>query len=153
MISLSRRLPLGAPIFYKWELRAAKPLDACQVKDYCDKVARLLLLSDEQHERLLWAAVLHDIGKILDTSPSHVQTGCQIVAGLKLGNRLSELILRHHDPGSWATIELEILTTVDRFVNLFTCLLDKRLCLEQLRQDCAQGAASAKVTAALEQVL
>jgi putative two-component system response regulator len=125
----------------------------CQVRDYCEKVSRVLLLSEKQHERLLWAACLHDIGKVLDSSPSHPQAGWEILSRLKMGSHVADLTLRHHQPQPWASIELEILATVDRFVNVLSRLSDKQTCIEQLRQSSNQSGASAKVLAALEQVL
>ncbi|MDF2500869.1 MAG: metal dependent phosphohydrolase, region with Response Regulator Receiver modulation [Anaerosporomusa subterranea] len=125
----------------------------CQVKEYCEKVSRVLLLSEKQHEQLLWAACLHDIGKVIDSSPSHPQTGREILSHLKMGSHVADLALRHHDPQPWISIELEILATVDCFVNLLSNLSDKQTCIEQLRQSSGQIGASAMVLAAIEQVL
>ena len=125
----------------------------CRVKEYCEKVSRMLLLSERQHERLLWAACLHDIGKAIDSSPSHPQTGQEILSCLKMGSYVADLALRHHDPQPWGSIELEILATVDRFVNLLSHLSDKKTCIEQLRQSSSQIGASDKVLTAIEQVL
>ncbi|WP_066237276.1 response regulator [Anaerosporomusa subterranea] len=126
-------------------------MHTCRVKDYCAKVSRVLLLSEKQHERLLWAACLHDIGKVIDFSPSHPQTGREILSHLKMGSYVADLTLRHHDPQPWASIELEILVTVDRFESLLSHH-DKQA-IEQLRQLSSQIGVSAKVLAAIEQVL
>ena len=105
-------------------------------------------------ERLLTrCALLHDIGKVLDSSPSHPQTGREILSRLKMGSYVADLALRHHQPQPCASIELEILVTVDCFVNLLSRLSDKQTCIEHLRQSSNQSSASAKVLAALEQVL
>lgn len=128
-------------------------LHACKVRDYCEKVSRLFLLADKQHECLLWGACLHDIGKVFDSSPRHPETGREIVSCLKMGAQLSDLVFHHHDTKPWATVELEILVTVNRFANLLNYSPDKAACLEQLWQEISRGATSAKVIAALEQVL
>lgn len=128
-------------------------LHSCQVREYCEKVSRILLLSDRQHKRLCWAASLHDIGKVIDSSPRHSDAGRQITVNLKMGEWLSELIFHHHDIAPWHTVESEVLNSVDRFVNLFVNLPDKQKCLDRLRQDCEWGAASLQVVEALEQVL
>lgn len=128
-------------------------MHTCLVRDYCEKVSRVLLLTERQHERLLWAACLHDIGKVIDSSPSHPQTGQAILSHLKMGSHVADLALRHHEPQPWASIELEILATVDCFVNLLSHLSDKQACIEQLRQSSSRIGASAKALAAIEQVL
>lgn len=98
------------------------------VRDYCQKVARLLLLPDEQTARLLIAADLHDIGKLVtDTRQSHQVNGAKIVAELNMGVWLAPIIAHHHNPlpppgrqsaGHSEIDELAILVPINRFVNL-----------------------------------
>jgi putative two-component system response regulator len=125
----------------------------CRVKEYCEKVSRVLLLPEKQHERLLWAACLHDIGKVIDSSPSHPQTGQEILSHLKMGSHVADLVLSHHEAYSWTCLEQEILATVDSFVNLLDSQLDKQACIEQLRQARRLIGSSEKVLAAIDQVL
>lgn len=123
----------------------------CQVRDYCDKVSRILHLPYGQHERLVKAACLHEIGRIVDDTPSHLLTGRQILSHLKLGSRLAALLPAGHD-----TVEGDdapaILAVVKRFVQLLASLPDKPSCMEQLRQE-YPAAGCAGILDALEQVL
>lgn len=128
-------------------------MHTCLVKEYCDKVSRVLLLSEKQHQRLIWAACLHDIGRLIDCSATHPKTGREVLSHLKMGSYVADLTLRHHDSPPWTIIDLEILATVDQFVILLDSFPDKHICIEYLRKSNNQSITNARVLDALEQVL
>lgn len=123
----------------------------CQVRDYCAKVSRILKLSPRQHEQLIQAACLQNIGKIVDDTSAHAITSCRILSHLKMGNQLKPLILHRQDTAQ-EDITPEILAAVNRFVNMVSDIPDKQSCIEQLRQECP-AIAGVNVLDALEQVL
>lgn len=125
----------------------------CQVRSYCDKVGRVLRLTEQQQQRLLWAAELHDIGKIVDSSHGHAEAGSLIVQNLNLDSLLAEIVRHHHGHQPYAVLELEILATVNQFVNLFAYVPDKQKCLEQLHLSQTAGSAAERVMEAIGQVL
>jgi len=140
-------------------------LHACKVKDYCEKVAKVLALSDLKQERLLTGAYLHDIGKIIaDTSREHVKAGEDIIVPLKMGEWLRIFIRNHHEKingqgfpdglkEQQMSIELQILATINRFVELWEQSNDKETSIVALDNESKKGYWSMVVLEALKQVL
>lgn len=132
-------------------------LHSCQVHEYCHKVSRLLFIGDQQYGRLLIGAYLHDIGKLI-AEGDHLEIGASVVAPLKMGDWLGDLIRNHHNkesisPDYALAVELEILTTVNRFVNLSGQARDKESCLVGMYDEISKGWWSARVVEALQQLL
>jgi putative two-component system response regulator len=135
----------------------------CLVHDYCQKVAGLLMLPKEQTSRLLIAAQLHDIGKLVtNTHASHQVNGAKLVVSLNIGVWLAPLIAHHHDPlpaleQRSAIVqndfnELEILVPVNRFVNLRQ-QLSRDDSLAELQRELTDQCVQRPVIEALQQII
>lgn len=140
-------------------------LHACRVKNYCGKVAKVLALSDLKQERLLIGAYLHDIGKIIsDSSKDHAEVGEDIIIPLKMSEWLRKFVRNHHEKINGQgfpdglkepqmSIELQILTAINRFVELWEQSGDKEMSKVTLYNESEKGYWSIVVLEALKQVL
>lgn len=140
-------------------------LHACTVKFYCEKVAKFLFVTDEKMENLLIGAYLHDIGKIISSKPSeHVEIGVDIISSLKMCEWLKVFIRSHHEKingkgfpdsltGNEMSLELQILITVNRFVEILEQIIDKDKSITVLEDECKKGYWSTEVLDAVKQIL
>lgn len=138
---------------------------ACMVKDYCEKVAKILFVTGQAMDRLLIGAYLHDVGKVISTAPDeHVEFGLNIIAPLKMDDWLKVFVRHHHEKlngqgfpdgltSNEMTLELKILITVNRFVEIMTQTGDKDASIIQLYDESSQGLWSREVLEAIKQVL
>lgn len=129
---------------------------AINVKNYCEKVVKLFSITDEQEEKILTAACLMDIGKLAsDSEQEHIDKGVSIIAPLKAGEWLKVFIERHHDRKcrAEASLEAQVLTTVNRFVELWEQSGSKDTAEQSLRKECREGFWSTEVLEAISQVL
>lgn len=138
---------------------------SCIVRDYCEKAARILSISEEEKERLLIGAYLHDIGKIFtNTCLNHGEVGEDIIAPLKMNAWLKRFIRNHHEKNNGQgfpdglmeqqmSLELQILTTVNRFVELWQKSGDKEISMVSLEKETKECCWSIDVLYALKQVL
>lgn len=136
---------------------------ACMVKNYSSNVAKIMAISDLKREQLIIGAYLHDLGKISDASQSHVEVGEDIIAPLKMSKWLSIFIRNHHEKLNGQgfpdglkepqmSIELQILVTINRFVELWEQSGDKGKCIDFLFNESEKGYWSIAVIEALKQV-
>lgn len=140
-------------------------LHTVKVREYCGKVAKILTLSEQQQERLLIGASLHDIGKIVtDSSAEHPKIGERIIEPLKMGVWLKDLVRSHHEklngggfPHGLKERELswesQILAGVNRFVELWDKQGSKEQALLLLGKEVKEGSWNSTVEKALMQVL
>lgn len=138
---------------------------ACIVKSYCEKVGKFLFVTDEKMEQLLIGAYLHDIGKITSSDIyEHIKIGVDIISTLKMHEWLKIYIRNHHEKINGTgfpdgltrnemTLELKILTTVNRFVVILEKSGDKDKSIIQLKDECEKGYWSTEVLEAIKQVL
>lgn len=131
-------------------------IHASRVKNYCEKVGKILSLTDEELERLLIGAYLQDVGKIVvNDEKEHAGIGADIVAPLKIGAWLKTYIKNHHEKivdCQWP-IDLKILITINRFVELWEQFGDKDTALLRLSDECHKGCWSREVLKEIKQVL
>lgn len=140
-------------------------LHSCNVKNYCKKVGKLMLVTDENMDKLLIGALLHDIGKIVsDEVDKHIEYGLDIISPLNLNKWLQGFIRNHHEQlngqgfpdglrGKDMSLELKIIITINRFVELFEQLESKEASIVALSDECEKGCWSLEVLDALKQVL
>lgn len=140
-------------------------LHACNVKHYCEKVGKILLVTDEEMERLIIGAYMHDVGKLIsDTYDGHLELGIAIVEPLKMCKWLNIFIRNHHEKmngegtpdglkENQMSLELKIIITINRFVQLLEKTDDKKISIEQLSTECKRGYWSTDILDALKQVL
>jgi putative nucleotidyltransferase with HDIG domain len=138
---------------------------ACTVKAYCEKVGKVLFVTDEKLEQLLIAAQLHDIGKIISKEPEeHMELGVSVISSLRMYEWLKVFIRNHHEKMNGKGFpdaltkgemsqELKILITVNRFVELFERKGVKDKSIQELSDECAKGYWSIEVLEAIKQVL
>lgn len=138
---------------------------ACFVKEYCEKVASLLSITDEKLERLLVGAYLHDIGKIInDGELEHVEIGAKILRPLGLAKWITPYIYNHHEKvngqgypdklrGYQMSVELQILSAVNRFVKVWEQTEARETALEVIETETKQGLWDNTVCNALKQVI
>ncbi|NFL07318.1 response regulator [Clostridium botulinum] len=135
------------------------------VKNYCEKVGKILFLNDDEMKQLIIGAYLHDIGKIFsNTSLEHVEIGENIISDLNMYNWLKVLIRNHHEkmngkgfPDGLTSSEmsqnLKILITVNRFIELLDELKDSEASIFKLSNECENGEFNTDVVKAIRQVL
>lgn len=141
-------------------------LRACMTHRYCDRVASLLFFDEQQRTRLSVGAYLQDIGHIVGPSATDHQTiGAQIFSPLKMSKWLNILVQYHHEPANSPCFprglaqeknvlsELEILTTVNRFVDLCADRLDRETAVKVLRKEAQQGCWNKIAVEALNQLI
>ncbi len=140
-------------------------IHASTVKSYCEKVGKFLFVTDEEMEHLLIGAYLHDIGKIISNEPySHVEMGVNIISSLKMCEWLKVFIRNHHEKVNGKgypdglnrnemSLELKILITVNRFVEIFEESGDKNKSIIELNAECKKGYWSTEVLEAVKQIL
>ncbi|MGI6280464.1 MAG: response regulator [Acutalibacteraceae bacterium] len=104
---------------------------ACNVKHYCEKVGKILSVDDEEFIHLQIGAYLHDIGKLLcGDRDEHVLLGAEIMSSLNMHRWLCAFIRNHHEQmnglgfpdhltANQMSLELKILITVNRFIELY----------------------------------
>ena len=139
-------------------------LHACSVKNYSEKVAKILTVTDEEMEHLLLGAYLHDIGKIISDGTDHVEIGTEIIYPFKMYGWLKSFVRNHHERmdgkgfpdglmESEMSLELKILITINRFVEVLDQTDDKDISIIKLDEECQKGYWSMKVIEAMKQVL
>ena len=140
-------------------------LHTYSVKNYCQKVGKILSVTDEEMEHLLIGAYLHDIGKIVSNEcDEHVELGVDIISSLKMYQWLKVFIRNHHEKingegfpdglmGDQMTLELKILITINRFVELWEQSGDKDTSIVKLSDECKKGYWSIEILEAIKQVL
>lgn len=139
-------------------------LHACSVKNYSEKVAKILTVTDEEMEHLLLGAYLHDIGKIISDGTDHVEIGTEIIYPFKMYGWLKSFVRNHHEKmdgkgfpdglmESEMSLELKILITINRFVELLEQTDDKDISIIKLNEECQKGYWSMRVIDAIKQVL
>ncbi|GAA0076348.1 two-component system response regulator [Clostridium sp. CTA-5] len=136
-----------------------------KVKNYCEKVGKILFLTDEEMKHLLIGAYLHDIGKIFSTvSFEHVEIGEEILSTLNMYEWLKILIRNHHEKmngqgfpdgliSNQMSLELKILITVNRFLQLLEKFKNEEFSINELTKECEMGYWSKEVLNAIKQVL
>ena len=137
----------------------------CLVKDYCEKVANLLSITDERLEHLLIGAYLHDIGKIIiDSEFEHVEIGVKMVSPLNLAKWITPFIYNHHEKingqgypdklrGYQMSVELQILSTVNHFIKIWQETEDREKAFKVIEKETKQGLWDSTVCNALKQVI
>lgn len=141
-------------------------LHSIRVKDYCEKVAKLLSVADQNLEHLLIGAYLHDIGKLVSdhSIKEHVLIGEKIVKPFNISKWIISYIRNHHEKlngkgypdglmGYQMKLELQILITVNRFIEIWEQLDSKENALEALKNETKMGYWGINVFDALKQVL
>ena len=141
-------------------------LRACTIHKYCDRVAGLLFLDEQQRTRLSVGAYLQDIGHIVaDSAIDHQMAGAQIFSPLKMSKWLNVLVMYHHEQANSprfprelaqernVSLELEILTTVNRFVDLCAEQPDREAAIEMLWEEAQQCCWNKTVVEALNQLI
>lgn len=140
-------------------------IHSCRVKDYCHKVANLLALADQQYERLMVGACLHDVGKIINESYlEHVHTGAEIIKPLKISHWLEEFVKRHHEKLNGQGFpdgllkqdlsnEVQVLACINRFVELWEAEGNKDKAVAIIKEEAEKDDWSINAVSALEQVL
>ncbi len=135
------------------------------VKNYCEKVGKILSLNDDEMKQLIIGAYLHDIGKIFsNTSLEHVEIGENIVSDLNMYKWLKVFIRNHHEKmngkgfpdglkSSEMSQNLKILITVNRFIELLDELKDSEASIFKLSDECEKGDFSTEIIKAIRQVL
>ncbi|NFG24293.1 response regulator [Clostridium botulinum] len=135
------------------------------VKNYCEKVGKILSLNDDEMKQLIIGAYLHDIGKIFsNTSLEHVEIGENIVSDLNMYKWLKVFIRNHHEKmngkgfpdglkSSEMSQNLKILITVNRFIELLDELKDSEASIFKLSDECEKGEFSTEIIKAIRQVL
>ncbi|WZL73275.1 response regulator [Clostridiaceae bacterium 35-E11] len=138
---------------------------ACNVKKYCEKVGKILFIKEEEMERLVIGAYLHDIGKIVsDSFDDHVESGVEIVTPLKIYLWLKPYIRNHHEKMNGQgfpdglmdhemSFELKILITMNRFIEWVEVLENEEQSIMKLKEECKKNYWSTEVLEALKQVL
>ncbi|MCY1712968.1 response regulator [Caproiciproducens galactitolivorans] len=147
------------------ELKDRKLFDhACNVKNYCEKVGKILFVKDEEMIRLQIGAYLHDIGKILcGDQEEHVTLGTEILSSLNMHQWLSGFIRNHHEKmngegfpdhltGNQMSLELRILITVNRFIELYEQTGSKETGIVRLSEECEKGDWDAEILEKIKQV-
>lgn len=137
---------------------------ACKVKNYCEKVAKVLFITDEEMEYLLLGAYVHDLGKVITSVPEeHVEVGVDIISPLKMLEWIKVFVRNHHEKmngqgfpdgltANEMSLELKILITVNRFIELLEQLGDQEA-ITELSLECEKGYWSNDVLEAIKQVL
>lgn len=138
---------------------------ACNVRNYCEKVGKLLSVTDEEMDHLIIGAYLHDIGKIISNEwNEHVELGADIISSLNMSQWLKVFIRNHHEKingegfpdnlnGNQMTLELKILIIVNRFVELWEQSDDKEASIVKLSDECKKGCWSIEILEKIKQVL
>lgn len=140
-------------------------LHACNVKYYCEKVGKILAVTDEEMERLLVGGYIHDIGKVISNDKyKHVEVGVELIEPLKMWQWLKVFVRNHHEkingqgfPDGLTehqmSLELRIIITINRFVELLEESKDKDISILNLIDECKKGYWSIDVLEAIKQVL
>ena len=139
-------------------------LHACNVKNYSEKVGKILTVTDEEMEHLLIGAYIHDIGKVVSSGEDHVKMGEDIISPFKMCKWLKPFIRNHHEKingqgfpdgltENEMCYELKILITINRFVEILESTEDKETSISKLNEECHKGFWSIEVLAAIKQVL
>lgn len=149
-------------------LQAANPdtyRRSLELAGYCQRVAKVLCVVDENMEQLIIGCYLHDIGKIVTDDPAgHVEAGLKIVAPLSMHTWLDKYVRNHHEkldgsgfPDGLVSadmpVNLKILITVKRFLELSGQLGSETEALVRLEAECQRGDWCGKVCKALEQAI
>lgn len=139
---------------------------ACERVELCDKVGHLLALAELQQQRLLIAAALCEIGRLVQDSAAseNGDAGEAILSPLKMGEWL-RVFIRHcrdklNSPSLLDQVSadaelapaLRILTTVVRYQELYAANRNKDESLRILQAEARQNEWDAKVVAALQQL-
>lgn len=140
-------------------------LHACNVRNYCEKVGKILSVTDEEMKHLLIGAYLHDIGKIVSSELNqHVEFGLDIILPLNMCQWLKTFVRNHHEKvngtgfpdrllGNQMSLELRILIIINRFVQLWEQVGDKDTSLVELNDECKKGYYDLEILEAIKQVL
>lgn len=131
-------------------------IHACNVKNYCEKVGKILSVTDDELKRLLIGAYLHDVGKVVfPAQKEHEEAGIDIIGPLKVGEWLKNFIRNHHEKKveNQMPLELKILITINRFVELWEQFGNKDTGVLRLSDECEKGYWSKEVLEAIKQVL
>ncbi|SFC91741.1 response regulator [Clostridium uliginosum] len=140
-------------------------LHAYNVKNYCEKVGKILFVTDEEMNHLLIGAYLHDIGKtVSNASSEHVEIGMDIISSLSMCEWLNIFVRNHHEKmngqgfpdklmSHQMSLNLKILITINRFVELLEQYGDKDTSVKELSNECKKGYWSVEILEAIKQVL
>jgi len=139
-------------------------LHACSVRNYSEKVGKILTVTDEKMEHLLVGAYLHDIGKVISNGDDHVEIGTDIISTFKMCKWLKVFVRNHHEKingqgfpdglkENEMPLELKILITINRFVEVLEQSDDKDTSIIELDEECKKGYLSREVLDAIKQVL
>lgn len=139
-------------------------IHACSVKSYSEKVGKILNVTDEEMEHLLVGAYIHDIGKIISNGDDHVEIGADIISPFKMCQWLKVFVRNHHEKingqgfpdglrENEMSLELKILITINRFVEVLELAGDKDSTIIKLSEECEKGYWSIGVLDAIKQVL
>ncbi len=149
-------------------LQAADPAayrHSADLASYCERVAKVLCVVDESLDQLVLGACLHDIGRIVTQDPrGHIQTGLKLIEPLNMRVWLAPYIRSHHEKlngtgypdGLTAAdmpVNLKILITVNRFLELTDERGSETAALAQLTEECEKGDWCERVLAALKQAI
>lgn len=139
-------------------------LHACSVKNYSEKVGKILTITEEKMEHLLIGAYIHDIGKIISNGDDHVEIGVDIISQFKMCQWLKVFVRNHHEKingqgfpdglmENEMPLELKILITINRFVEVLEQTDDKDTSITKLSEECQKGYWNIEVLGAIKQVL
>lgn len=140
-------------------------IHSCKVKKYCEKVGKILAVTDEEMDHLLIGAYIHDIGKLIsDVEKEHVEVGLDIIEPLKMCKWLKVFVRNHHEKingqgfpdgltEKQMSSELKIIITINRFVQLWDDTGSKDISVDKLSDECNKGYWSVEVLDAIKQVL
>jgi len=140
-------------------------LHSVRLSHYCESVGRILYVIDEDMNQLVVGGFLHDIGKIVTDDPQgHIDAGLKIISGLNMHTWLDRYVRSHHEklngegyPDRLISIEmplnLRILVTVNRFMELAEECGDDNEAFSTLKEECKKGYWSTEVLDALKQVI
>jgi len=139
-------------------------LHACLIKNYCEKVGKILNVTDEKMEHLLIGAYIHDIGKVISNGDDHVEIGADIIYPFKMSQWINVFVRNHHEKinghgfpdglmENEMSLELKILITINRFVEVLEETDDKDTSITKLSEECQKRYWSIEVLDAMKQVL
>jgi len=149
-------------------LQAAKPETyrrALELSRYCQRVAKVMSVVDEELDRLIVGCCLCDIGELAADGPAgHIAAGLDIVAPLSMHSWLDAYIRYHDtrpdDPAfpsvpteTVSPANLRIMVTVERYLELAAQLDSESKALDRLREECRHGVWCEDVLHAIEQAL
>lgn len=140
-------------------------LHSIDVARYCKGVGKIFCVRDESLNQLVIGSYLHDIGRIItEDNIGHIDEGLNIISSLNMSPWLSLYIRNHHEKmngegypdglvAEQIPLNLSIITTVNRFMELEDDFGDKNNAIYKLCEECKNGYWSMEVLNALRQVI